>query len=555
MLSAAPVYIERVPNRSSPPAILLRESFRKDGKVRKRTVLNLTKWPPDLVEGLRVLLKGGTAVSDFKNSFTILRSEPYGHIAATLGYIRLLGLDAILDSRPSRSRDLACALIVDRVLQPRSKAATVGASDPATLPPSLRTAFGLGSVSADDLCRSTDWLLERQSAIEARLVKRHIESGRIALAYVSAFDSPTVRIGNTRDSKKAQPLTQFGLLCDIAGCPVAVRVFGGDGKVVTQLDSLRHRFGLERVAVVGACGVPNEPELLGCDWITSLRRPEIRKLAAKGVVQPSLFDHRDLVEVTNPGYPGQRLLAWRNPDVIRKRARRREESLRDAEEQLELIAAAVQREQNPLRGAGQIGLHVGMAVRRRKVAQHFDLRIGDGEFSYARTPATIAAEAALDGLSVFRTSLAADDLPSLKVVQAHQRLGQVEQTFRNYRASDRTGDLTDDRSAERMRAQALLCMLAYHVEWHMRAKLAPLLSADHDPPTSEAQRSSLSPQGEAKGRSTHNYRLLLEDLSMIACNRIEPQMDGVQPFELLTRPTELQRETFDLLGVELQCLR
>ena len=559
MLSAAPVYIERVPNRSSPPAILLRESFRKDGKVRKRTVLNLTKWPPDLIEGLRVLLKGGTAVSDFKNSFTILRSEPYGHIAATLGYIRLLGLDAILDSRPSRSRDLACALIVDRVLQPPSEAATVDHFEPRSLPSSLRTALGLGSVSVDDLCHTTDWLLERQSAIEARLAKRHIESGRVAFAYISAFDSPPVRIGNTRDSKIAHSRTPFCLLCNAVGCPVAIRVFEGDGAssdaVVNQLEALRQQFGLERVALVQSRSERGGHEPPGFDWITSLRRPDLRKLAAKGVVQPSLFDQRDLVEITVPDYPGQRLMLWRNPDVMRKRARRREESLRGVEAQLEQISEAVRREQDPLRGAGQIGLHVGMAVRRRKVAKHFELRIGEGEFSYARTPATIAAEAELDGLYAIRTSMATEDLPAEEAVRAYQELDRVEQAVGSCQPADQSVRPRADRSAARLRVQALLGMLAYCVEWHMQAKLAPLLSADHDPPTSEAQRSSLSSQGEAKGRSTCNFRLLLEDLSTIACNRIEPQLEGVQPFELLTRPTELQRKTFDLLGVELEYLR
>lgn len=559
MLSAAPVYIERVPNRSSPPAILLRESFRKDGKVCKRTVLNLTKWPPDLVEGLRVLLKGGTAISDFKNFFTILRLEPYGHIAATLGSLRQLELDAILDSRSSRSRDLACALVVDRVLQPPSKAATVDDCDPESLPSSLRTALGLGSVSADDLCRAADWLLERQSAIEARLGKRHIESGRIALAYVSAFDSPPVRIGSTRDSKIAHSRTPFGLLCNAVGCPVAIRILEGDSAssdmVVNQLESLRRQFGLERVALVGELGRTNKPKPRGFDWITSLRRPDIRKLAAIGVVQPSLFDQRDLVEITNPGVLGERLLSWRNQDVMRKRARRREESLRDAEVQLELIAAAVQREQNPLRGAGQIGLHVGMTVRRRKVAKHFELQIGEREFSYARNAATIAAEAASDGLYALRTSLGAEDLPARQVVQAHQRLRQVQEALNYSEAADHHMRPNVARNADRLRAQALLCMLAYYVEWHMKAKLAPLLSAEHDLKPSESPRSSLTSQGMSKSRSTHNFRSLLEDLSTITCNRIEPQVEGVGPFEILTRPTELQRQVFDVLGVELESVQ
>ena len=559
MLSAAPVYIERVPNRSSPPAILLRESFRQDGKVRKRTVLNLTKWPPKLIEGLRVLLKGGTAVSDFEDSFAIVRSEGYGHIAATLGSLRKLGLDAILDSRPSRSRDIACALIVDRVLQPLSTAATVSAFDPEPLPSSLRAALGLGSVSADDLCRTMDWLLERQSAIEARLVKRYVESGRLALAYVSEFDSPPVGAGSACDSRTSRLPVPFGLLCNAVGCPVAVRVFDGDraesSTAGQQLDALRQHFGSERVALVGDCGVGNELQSLGCDWITSLRRPAIRKLAAKGLVQPSLFDQRDLVEFTNPDYVGQRLLAWRDLDAMRKRARRREESLRDVEEQLELIAGAVRSEQDPLRGAGQIGLRVGMAIRRRKVAKHFELRIGDCEFSYARQSATIAAEAALDGLYAIRTNLAAEDLPALEVVRAHQRLGQVERAFRSDQASDRTVDPPGDSNAEWLRAHVLLCMLAYHVEWHMRAKLAPLLSGDQGPSASEAQRSSDTSNGNAKERPRNSFRSLLENLSTITCNRIEPQVEGMRPFEMLTRPSELQRRVFELLGVELESVQ
>lgn len=267
-------------------------------------------------------------------------------------------------------------------------------------------------------------------------------------------------------------------------------------------------------------------------------------------MQLTQFDQRDLVEITDPDYPSQRLMLWRDPDVMRKRARRREESLRDVEEQLELIAGAVRSEQDPLRGAGQIGLRVGMAIRRRKVAKHFELRIGDCEFSYARKSATIAAEAALDGLCAIRTNLAAEDLPALEVVRAHQRLGQVERAFRIYRASDRTSDPTDERTTERLRAPALLRMLAYHVEWHMRAKLAPVLSADQGPSASEAQRGSDASKGKAKERPRHGFRSLLESLATINCNRIEPQVEGVQPFEMLTRPSELQRRVFELLGVE-----
>lgn len=550
------MYIERVPNRSSPPAILLRESFRKDGKVRKRTILNLTKWPPHLIEGLRVLLKGGTAVSDFTKSFAILRSERHGHIAATLGSLRQLGLDTLLDSRPSRSRDIACALIVDRVTRHFSGFAHTRGNVAESLPPSLRTALGLSSVSDADLDRTMDWLLERQSAIEARLVKCHLAPGSLALVTVSTFACPPVGHGSARDSKNARPRTPFGILCNADGGPVAVRVFEGDRAerepVGPQLESLYRQLGLERVAVVGDCGMLDEQESLGCDWIYSLRRPAIRKLVATGVVQASLFDQRDQVEITDPDYPSQRLLLWRNQDAMRKRARRREESLRGVEEQLELISEAVRREHDPLRGAGNIGLRVGMAIRSREMAKHFELRIGEHEFSYARKSETIAAEAVLDGLSVICTSLAAEELPAQEVVRAHQRLGQVEQAFSNHQAADHTMRPILDWGAERLRPEALLCMLAYHVVRHMRAKLAPLLSDEQEPSPSESQRSSPALQSKAKGRPTHSFRSLLENLATITSNRIEPQVEGAPPFEMLTQPSESQRQALELLGVKLE---
>ena len=296
--------------------------------------------------------------------------------------------------------------------------------------------------------------------------------------------------------------------------------------------------------------MPNEPEALGFDWITSLRRPAIRQMVATGVVQSALADQRDLVESTNPDYPGQRLLVWRNLDLAKKCAKRREESVRAVEAALELIAEAVLREHDPLRGAGQIGLRVGMAVRRSRMAKHFELRIGESEFSYVRKPATIAAEAALDGLSVIHTSLAAEDLPAREVVRVHQKLGQVEQAFRSYQASLGTANPTDDRGTERLEGQALLCMLAYHVEWHMRAKLAPLLSTEQDP-LPDVEQSSSGTRGKANGLRMHSFPSLLENLSAITCNRIEPRVGKVPPFELLTRPTELQQRAFALLGVKL----
>lgn len=557
MLGFVPVYIERIPNRSSPPAILLRESFRKDGKVCKRTILNMSKWPPHLIEGLRALLKGGTAISDFTESFTILRSDRYGHVAATLGSLRHLGLDTLIDNRPSRSRDLACALIVARVLQPLSEPATVlEAEAPRS---SIGTALGLGSVSRADLERTMDWLLKRQSAIENSLVKCHLARDSLALVYGIALPwesrpcLPTSR--RSRDSKRAGPQTRYGLLCSPDGRPVAVRVLDGESTDPStagpQIDSLRRGFGLERVILVGDRSMPNEPESLGFDWITSLRRPAIRQMVATGVVQSALADQRDLVEITSPVYPSQRLLVRRNLDLAKKCAQRREEAVRAVEAALDPIAEAVRREHDPLCGAGQIGLRVGMAVRRSRMAKHFELRIGESEFSYVRKPATIAAEAALDGLSVIHTSLAAEDLPAREVVRVHQKLGQVEQAFCSYGVSDRTANPTVVRGAERMEAQALLCMLAYYVEWHMRAKLAPLLFAEQDPVPAIVEHGSPGTQGKVNAWPMHSFRSLLENLSTITCNRIEPQVGKVPPFKMLTRPTELQRRAFELLGVSL----
>ena len=559
MLGSVPVYIERVPNRSSPPAILLRESFRKDGKVCKRTILNVSKWPPHLIEGLRALLKGGTAISDFTKSFTILRSERYGDLAATLGSLRQLGLDTLIDTRPSRSRDLACALIVARVLQPLSEPATVLEAE--DLRSSLGTALALGSVSRADLDRTVDWLFKRQSAIEDSLVKRHLAPDCLAPVYVIALPSasrsclPSSR--RSRNGKRAGPQTLFSLLCSPDGRPVAVRVLDGESTdpstVGPQIDSLRRGFGLERVVLVGDRSMPNEPQALGFDWITSLRRPAICQMVATSVVQSALADQRDLVEITSPDYPGQRLLVRRNLDLAKKCAQRREESLRAVESLLEPIAGAVRREHDALRGAGQIGLRVGMAIRSRKVAKHFELRIGESDFSYARKPATITAEAALDGLSVIRTSLPSEYLPALEVVRVHERLGQVEQAFRSYQASVGTANPTHDRGSERLRAQALVCMLAYYVQWHMRVKLAPLLTVEHDPAPapSEMQYSPPGTQGKANGRRMYSFRSLLENLSTITCNWIEPKVGKVPPFEMLTRPTELQQRAFELLGVKV----
>lgn len=582
MLSFVPMYIESVKNRNSPPCVLLRESWRQDGKVHKRTILNLSKWPEHLVAGLRDLLRGGVAVRDFGDSFEILRSQPHGHVAAALGTLRQLRLDSLLDPQPSRYRDLACALIVARILQPRSKLATARALDPATLASSLGPDLGLGSVSDDDLYRAMDWLLERQPAIEAALAGRHLAADDLVLADVSSsyFEGhhcPLAARGHSRDGKKGKLQIVFGLLCNRAGCPVAVQVFAGNTAdprtVAPQLDALRRSFGLERVVLVGDRGLLTEARLrvdlkpLGLDWITALRNPAIRLLAEAGAVQLSLFDQRDLVEITSDEYPGERLLLCRNPDLARERARKREALLQATEALLEPIAAAVRRKKNPLRGSAKIGVRTGKAVNKYKMAKHFELKIRARSFRYARKEEAIAAEAALDGLYVIRTNLAQEEISAAEAVRAYKSLGRVERAFRSFKTVDLKVRPIYHWSAERVRAHVLLCMLAYYVEWHMREKLAPLLFAEEDPEAAEAQRDSpvaaaqpspaarkkASKQRTAEGQPAHSFRTLLDDLATITRNRVEPKLDRTRPFEMLTRPTALQQRAFDLLGVKLEC--
>lgn len=576
------MYIESVKNRNSPPCVLLRESWRADGKVRKRTILNLSKWPAPLVAGLRELLRGGVAVRDVDESFEILRSRPHGHVAATLGSLRRLKLDSLLDPQPSRYRDLACALIVARILQPRSKLATARALDPETLASSLGSDLGLGAVSDDDLYRTMDWLLARQPAIETALARRHLAAGDFVLADVSSsyFEGrccPLAARGHSRDGKKGKLQIVFGLLCNRAGCPVAVQVFAGntaDPRTVgPQINTLRQNFGLERVVLVGDRGLLTEARLradlepLGLDWITALRNPAIRLLAEAQEVQLSLFDERDLVEITSAQYPGERLLLCRNPDLARERARKREELLQATEARLEPIVTAVRRKRNPLRGAAKIGLRVGKAVQKYKMAKHFELTIRARSFRYARKTEAIAAEAALDGLYVIRTSLAREELPAAEAVRAYKGLGRVERAFRSFKTVDLRVRPIHHWTAERVRAHVLLCMLAYYVEWHMREQLAPLLFAEEDPAAAEAQRDSpvapaqpspaarekASTQRTADGRTAHSFRTLLDDLATITRNQVQPKLDQAQPFEMLTRPTALQQRAFELLGVKLEC--
>ena len=575
------MYIETVPNRNSPPAILLREGWREDGKVKKRTLANLSKWPQAKIETLRRLLKDEPLVGR-DDAFDIVRSLPHGHVAAVLGTLRQLRLERLIAPQRSPERDRVVAMLVTRVLEPGSKLATAGGLAAATARHTLADTLQLGALTEDDLYAAMDWLLARQDRIERSLARRHLEDGALVLydltsVYLEGRRCPLAKRGHSRDGKKGKLQIEFGLLCDADGRPVAVQVFSGNtadpATVAAQIDKLRARFGLSKVVLVGDRGMLTEARIredvkpAGLDWISALRGPAIRKLVASGAIQLSLFNERDLLEIRADTHPGERLVVCRNPLLAAERVRKREELLTATEKLLEPISAATRRANRRLTGADQIGARVGKVIGKYKMAKHFDWDIDDdGFFGYRRNAASIAAEVALDGLYVIRTSLPEERLDAEGAVRAYKRLSTVERAFRSLKTVDLKVRPVFHRSADRVRAHVLLCMLAYYVEWHMRERLAPLIFDDEDAADAAANRLSVvaparvSQSARRKahrkrtddGRPLQSFRALLGDLATVTRNRVVPRMPGAEPFDTLTRPTELQREAFRLLGVRLQ---
>jgi len=580
------MYVATVPNRSSPPAILLRESYRAGGKVKSRTLANLTHWPPAKIAALRRVLADEppaaqrSAGPGGSGAFEIQRSLPHGHVAAVLGTLRRLGLEPLLATKRSAARDAVVALIVARVIDPRSKLATARGLDGETAFTSLGETLGLSSATPDELYAAMDWLLPRQPAIEQALARRHLAEQTLVLydvtsTYFEGRTCPLARFGHSRDGRKDKLQIVFGLLCNAAGCPVAVEVFDGntaDPKTLTeQIEKIQQRFGLQRVVVVGdrgmltAARIERELRPKGLDWITALRAPAIRALADAGVVQPSLFDERDLAEITTPAYPGERLVACRNPWLAEERARKRKELLAATEEELDRIVAATGRSKNRLRGQDQIGLRAGKVLNRFKMGKHFRLEISTDSFRYQRDDEAIAAEAALDGIYIVRTSLPADTLKAEQTVRAYKGLAVAERAFRSLKTVDLKVRPIHHRLAERVRAHVLLCTLAYYVEWHMRQALAPLLFDDDDKPAGEARRLSVvapaqrsaraarkaATQETAEERPVHSFQTLLADLATLAKNRVRFAESNAATMTIYTQPTPLQQHALALLQVRL----
>ncbi len=487
------MYITRVPNRASPPAVLLRESYREGGKVKNRTVANLSSWPEAKVEALSRALKG-LPPAGLEGMVEVARSLPHGHVAAVLGTIRELGLEELIDPEPSRLRDLVTAMAVAQVTGPGSKLAIARGLQEATAASSLGAVLHLGGCDEDDLYGAMDWLAARQDRIEDALAARHLAGGTLVLYDVSsaAFEGrtcPLGAIGHPKDGVRGRLQIVYGLLTSKDGVPVAIEVFKGntgDPKTVAaQVAKVKDRFALTRVVLVGDRGMLTAARLrediqpAGLDWITALRAPQVKALVRDGALQLELFDQMDLAEISSPDYPGERLVACKNPFLEAERARKRESLLQATEADLEKIAAAVARERRPLRGADTIALRADRVLRRRKVAKHFTTGIRDEHFSYARNEESIAAEAALDGIYVLRTSVSAGDLDSGEVVSSYKALAHVERAFRAFN-TDLDIRPIRHRTETRVRAHVFLRMLSYYITWHMQARLAPILFTDDD---------------------------------------------------------------------------
>jgi hypothetical protein len=577
------MYIESVPNRDSPPAILLRESWREDGKVRKRTLANLSCLSAEVIEGLKLLLRGGVAAPSADAVFTIERSLPHGHVAAVLGSARGCGALTWFDRAPAELQPVLLAMLVARVIEPASKLATHRLLHDDTASSSLGRVLKVGQRSADDLYRALDWLHDAQPAIERRLARQHLVGSTLVLydltsTWLTGRCCELAARGHSRDGKRDDPQIVFGLVCSAEGCPVAVEVFAGNtgdpATVAAQVSKLRERFGIEHIVWAGDRGMLTSARIeqvlkpQGMDWVSSLRAPQIAQLAHEhGPLQPSLFDERNLLELTSEHFPDERLIVCRNPLLAEERARKRSELLAATEAELAKIAAATQRQRQPLRGQQAIALRVGRVIERFHMGKHLELSITDDSFSWTRRNEAIAQEAALDGLYVIRTSVPAAQLDAAQAVAAYKSLSHVERAFRSIKTVDLQVRPVFHYSAQRVRAHVFLCMLGYYVEWHMRERLKPMLfddeyleeaSASRASPVAKAVRSAHAKLKDRTkhaddGLPLHSFRTLLQDLATLAYNITHTAVSPEAKIILTTRPTPVQAKAFALLDLNPTC--
>ena len=569
------MYIETVPNRNSPTAILLRESWREGKKTKKRTIANLTNWPAALVESLQKILQGAIAVQP-KDVFSIKRSVPHGHVKAILGMMRNLQLDNIIASKPCRERDLVLGMIAEQIIHPTSKLGFTRIWNTTTLPEEL----DISDADEDDLYATMDWLYQRQNRIEKKLAGKHLHDGAQVLydvtsSYYEGHTCTLAQFGHNRDRKKGKQIIVYGMMTDAQGRPVSVQVYEGNTgdptTVPDQVDKLRHRFGLRRMVLVGDRGMLTQTQIdhlkehPGIGWISCLRFDAIRELVNQGDLQLSLFDQQNLAEISSQNYPGERLIACYNPLMAEQRKRKREELLVATEEKLEKIVQEVNRRTKKIMDQATIGQKAGRVINQYKMGKHFDLQIRDGHFSYTRKEESVTREYELDGIYVVRTSEARDKLSADDAVRSYKNLSSVEQLFRTLKGVETLVRPIRHREERRVRAHIFICMLAYYVEWHMRKALAPLLFDDEqltddkktrDPvapakPSIEAKRKKNS-RKTADGLPIHSFKTLLEELGMYMrnyCSIKELHMESNLSVNRYTELSPVQKRTFELLNL------
>jgi len=567
------MYVERIPNRTSPPAILLREAWREAGRVRKRTVANLTDWPPARVEALRRVLRDEPLVRA-DELFTIETSLPHGHVEAILGMVRRLGVDTLIATKRSRARDLVLAMIVERLVHPCSKLATTRLWSTTTLGESV----GVAGADVDELYDALDWLLARQPHIEKTLAARHLREGGVVLydvssSYYEGRTCPLAHFGHDRDGKTGLPIIVYGVMTDADGRPVATEVYAGnvgDPKTVPdQVETLRERFGVSHVVLVGDRGMLTQTQIdhlktyPGLGWISALRSPAIRALVDSGTLQLSLFDVQHLAEITSPAYPGERLVACFNPLLADERRRKREDLLAATERDLATLArGAARRTRTPFDDA-TLGQKVGRVINHHKMAKHFTVTIGGGRLRWTRRPESIQQEARLDGFSVIRTSVPAGHLSAADAVRHDKGLARVERAFRCLKGIDLRVRPIHHRTEAHVRAHIFLCLLAYYVEWHLRQAWAPLLFADEALETDRQTRDPVAPATPSpavrrkkaerqtpEGLPLHSFDTLLAALGTRCAYRCRLRSDPAgELLRQLTLPSALQARALALLGL------
>lgn len=566
------MHVETIPNRGSRPAILLRETFREDGKVKKRTLANLSDWPAEKIEALKAALRGQTAFEAGEPE--VLRTLPHGHVAATLGIMRALGFPELLASKPSRERDLCMGLIASRILRPRSKLATAATFAEESATDTLAAELGISEATPEELYAALDWLAGMQRHIEEKLAKKHLKEDTLVLydltsTWFEGQKCPLAKFGYSRDKKRGKFQIVFGVITDADGRPIATEVYSGNQAdsttVASQIAKVRSRFRLKRVILVGDRGTLTEARIredvepAELEWITALRASAIKKLQKKGAIQLSLHEQMDLAEVQSPDFPGERLMVCRNPVLAKHRSRKRNELLAATEGDLKAV------KEKKLEGAAEIGKAVGAVLQRHKMKKHFDIEIREDGFDYTRREKKIAEEAALDGLYIVRTNVPAERADSQTVVKIYKSLSKVERVFRTMKTVDLEVRPIYHRLDTRVRGHIFMCMLAYYVEWEMRRRLAPLMYTDEHPEEGEKLRSSpvapikKSPGATQKagrketpsGSPVRTFRGILDDLGTLSRARLRLGSTGPE-LERLTKPTPLQEQALNLLGVRLQ---